>query len=66
MADILNANFEANAVVDVATLKQMGLINNADAALKILARGEISKALTIKAGKFSDAAKAKIEAAGGV
>ena len=64
--DILNANFEASAVVDVAILKQMGLINNANAALKILARGEISKALTIKADKFSDAAKAKIEAAGGV
>jgi large subunit ribosomal protein L15 len=33
--------------------------------VKILARGEIDHALTVKAHAFSDAAKAKIEAAGG-
>ena len=33
--------------------------------VKILARGELSKALTVKAHAFSAAAKAKIEAAGG-
>ena len=32
---------------------------------KILANGEITKALTVKADKFSAAAKAKIEAVGG-
>ena len=34
-------------------------------AIKILANGEISKALTVKAAKFSASAVAKIEAAGG-
>jgi large subunit ribosomal protein L15 len=33
--------------------------------VKVLARGEITKALTVRAHAFSDAAKAKIEAAGG-
>ena len=33
--------------------------------MKVLARGEIDKALVVKAHAFSDAAKAKIEAAGG-
>ena len=33
--------------------------------VKILADGEIKNALTVKAHKFSEAAKAKIEAAGG-
>ena len=33
--------------------------------VKVLARGEIDKALTVKAHAFSGAAKAKIEAAGG-
>jgi len=33
--------------------------------VKILARGELDHALTVKAHAFSDAAKAKIEAAGG-
>jgi large subunit ribosomal protein L15 len=64
--DILEANFEANAIVDFETVREKGLIGKVDADLKILARGEISKALTVKACKFSAAAKSKIEAAGGV
>ena len=42
-----------------------GIVGKADAPLKILGNGEISKALTVKANKFSASAKAKIEAAGG-
>lgn len=57
--------FEADAVVDAAALRSKGLIGKSEAPLKILGNGEISKALTIKAEKFSATAKAKIEAAGG-
>jgi large subunit ribosomal protein L15 len=44
--------------VSKETLKISGL-------LKILGNGEIKKALTVKADKFSESAKKKIEAAGG-
>ncbi|HOY69213.1 MAG TPA: uL15m family ribosomal protein, partial [Candidatus Ozemobacteraceae bacterium] len=42
-----------------------GLVKNLAAPVKILARGEISKALTVQAHQFSQSAKAKIEKAGG-
>jgi large subunit ribosomal protein L15 len=61
----LEANFEADAVVDPESLKAKGLLGKTDRELKILADGELNKALTVKANKFSEAAKAKIEAAGG-
>ena len=61
----LEANFEAGAVVDAKVLHTKGLIGKHDYALKVLANGEISKALTVKANKFSKAAQAAIEAAGG-
>ena len=44
--------------VSKETLKVSGL-------LKVLGRGELKKALTVKADKFSESAKKKIEAAGG-
>ena len=55
--------FEAGAVVTPVELAQKGLAESA--RVKILATGEITKALTVKASAFSEAAKAKIEAAGG-
>lgn len=45
------------------TMKAAGLIKNGP--VKILARGEIKKALTVKAHKFSETAKTAIEKAGG-
>jgi large subunit ribosomal protein L15 len=42
-----------------------GLISNKNLEVKVLAKGKLTKALTIKANRFSDAAKAAIEAAGG-
>ena len=56
---------DANAVVDIALLREKGVVGKSDLPLKVLADGELSKALTIKANKFSKSAKAKIEAAGG-
>ena len=41
------------------------LLRKGDTVIKILANGEITKALTVKAQKFSAAAAAKIQAAGG-
>jgi large subunit ribosomal protein L15 len=56
--------FDAGAEVTPETLKEKGLAKRSD-PVKILARGEISKKLTVRAHAFSAAAKEKIEAAGG-
>ena len=50
--------------VDPAALFAHGLVRKGR-KVKVLARGEIETALVVKAHAFSDAAKAKIEAAGG-
>jgi large subunit ribosomal protein L15 len=61
----LEASFKAEDVVDAEVLHKKGLIGKHDYALKVLANGKITKALTVKAEKFSKAAQAAIEAAGG-
>ncbi len=60
----LEAAFEAGAVVDVETLAKRGLVR-AGQPVKVLGQGTLSKALTVKAHAFSDAAKERISAAGG-
>jgi large subunit ribosomal protein L15 len=60
----LEERFEADAEVTPETLKEKGLAKRSD-PVKILARGEISKKLAVKAHAFSAAAKERIEAAGG-
>ncbi len=57
--------FENDAVVDAAALIEAGVIANCKYGLKVLARGELTKKLTVKAAAFSESAKAKIEQAGG-
>jgi large subunit ribosomal protein L15 len=57
--------FEAGSSVDTAALMKSGLIGKVFDGVKILATGELSKPLSIKAHKFSAAARAKIVAAGG-
>lgn len=57
--------FEDGAVVDAAALIEAGLVNKNCDGVKILAGGALEKKLTVKATAFSEAAKAKIEAAGG-
>lgn len=61
----LDAKFNAGDVVDGAALVDKGIIKHADALVKVLGDGKITKALTIKVAKVSASAKAKIEAAGG-
>ena len=57
--------FKSGSTVDEAKLIEAGIIKSGCDGLKILASGELSKKLTVKATAFSEAAKAKIEAAGG-
>ena len=61
----LDARFEKGAEVTLDALKVAGLAKKADVPVKILAKGEITKPLTVHAHKFSASAKAAIEAAGG-
>jgi len=62
---ILEANFEADAVIDRDALLQRGLIGKTSQPLKILAGGELTKKFSVTAEKFSQAAREKIEALGG-
>ena len=61
----LEARFDAGAEVTLDTLKAAGLATRRDVPVKILARGEISKSLTVHAHGFSATARERIEAAGG-
>ena len=63
--DVLESNFQAGEVVDLASLREKKLLGKGETIVKVLANGEITKALTVKAAKFSAAAAAKIQAAGG-
>lgn len=58
-------NFEAGSIVDVEALIAAGMIKDVADGVKILADGELTKALTVKAHKFSKSAQEKITAAGG-
>jgi large subunit ribosomal protein L15 len=60
----LEARFDTGAEVNPDSLKAVGLATRKD-PVKILARGEISKSLKVRAHGFSKAAREKIEAAGG-
>ncbi len=57
--------FESGSTVSVETMMESGLIKNPQDGVKILANGELTKKLNVKANAFSEAAKAKIEALGG-
>ena len=60
----LNA-FEPDSEVTPEKLMAAGLVKSLKAPIKILAGGDIDRPLTVRANRFSAAAKAKIEAAGG-
>lgn len=61
----LDARFEDGARVDAEALVQARLIHDPSVPIKVLAKGEMTKKLTVVAAKFSGQATAKIEAAGG-
>ena len=58
-------SFEAGSVVDYDALKAAGKLKKEFDGLKVLGDGELNVALTVKAAKFTESAKQKIEAAGG-
>ena len=61
----INEKFEAGTTIDVEALKNAGLIKKEYEGVKVLGNGELTKALTIKAAKFSKSALEKISQAGG-
>ena len=62
--DVLN-RFEDGAEVTPVALVEAGIVKNEKAGIKVLANGELTKKLTVKAAKFSKAAEEAIVAAGG-
>ena len=61
----LEARFDKGGEVTPDGLRENGLATRKDVPVKILAKGELSKALTVHAHGFSAAARERIEAAGG-
>ena len=57
--------FDDGSVIDAEALKEAGIISKVLDGVKVLGNGEINKKVTVKASKFTSAAAAKIEAAGG-
>jgi len=62
--DTLDQRFDAGTEVTPELLRSAGLVRSG-APVKVLARGEVAKALTVRAHKFSGKAAEKIAAAGG-
>ena len=61
----LEARFDAGAEVGPAQLKSRGLATRKGIPVKVLAKGELTKALNVSAHAFSASARERIEAAGG-
>jgi len=61
----LEARFDAGAEVSPDAMRVNGLATRRAVPVKVLGRGELSKALTVQAHGFSGTAREKIEAAGG-
>jgi large subunit ribosomal protein L15 len=61
----LEARFEGGAEVTPDALREQGLATRRGVPIKVLAKGEISKALTVHAHGFSKTARERIEGAGG-
>ncbi len=57
-------SFEAGAEITTESLAAAGIVRTG-MPVKVLANGEISKAVTLKVEKISGSARAKVEAAGG-
>ncbi|MCH7744911.1 MAG: 50S ribosomal protein L15, partial [Chloroflexi bacterium] len=59
------ARFPANTEVTLRLLLETGAVKNLKRPVKVLGDGELEVSLVVEANKFSKAARAKIEAAGG-
>ena len=63
--DTLAERFDGGSVITPELLRERGLIHSSRQLIKVLARGDINKKLTVRAHKFSGKAAEKIAAAGG-
>jgi large subunit ribosomal protein L15 len=63
--DQIESRFEAGAVVDPDALRARRLVSRSRMPVKLLARGGVTKALTVRVHRASAEARKKIEAAGG-
>ena len=63
--DQLEARFDAGATVTPDTLRERGARHGRHGRIKVLARGEVTKALTVQAHKFSGKAAEKLAGGGG-
>jgi large subunit ribosomal protein L15 len=63
--DTLAERFDAGTVITPELMRERGLVGGGRELIKVLARGEVSKKLTVRAHKFSGKAAEKIAAAGG-
>ncbi len=61
----LEARFDDGAEVTLEALREKGLAKRKGVAVKVLGQGELTKALTVHAHKFSKTARERIESAGG-
>lgn len=59
------AAFEVGARIDLGSILDQGLCSRESDLLKVLGNGEVTKAFTVVAHKFSRSAREKIEKAGG-
>jgi large subunit ribosomal protein L15 len=57
--------FDAGTAITPESLRDAGMLKHLREPVKVLGNGDLSKKLTVSAHKFSESAKAKIEAAGG-
>jgi large subunit ribosomal protein L15 len=62
----LEARFDAGAGVTLEAMQAKGLATRKEVPVKVLAKGELTKPLTVHAHAFSATARERIEAAGGV
>jgi large subunit ribosomal protein L15 len=63
--EALESRFDAGTEVTIELMKANGLGSRKGVPVKVLAKGELSKALTVHAHAFSAVARERIEAAGG-
>ena len=63
--DQLERQFDSGATVTPESLRETGLVRRARLPIKVLGRGEVTKALVVQAHKFSGKAAEKLVAAGG-
>jgi len=61
----LDRRFESGDVVTLEAMNAKGLATRKGVPVKVLAKGELSKKLTVHAHAFSATARERIEAAGG-